>query len=224
MEVFLEIDGLTLEEIDPITDEPCHRYRLRGERLISLTQILDAAGLINFDGVPVETLKAKAQFGSVVHDLCLWADQGELDLEDLKPFPKHQPRVLGWLDFVKDFDFQPDLLWCERPIAVRVNGCIYAMKLDRFGMTNQGHAVVEIKTACDLAPAYNIQTAGQAIPFKNELRPTVKRFIVQLLEKANAAGKFYFAKECTDRTDEKVFLSALTTLQWRINNRLYKER
>lgn len=224
MEVFLENDGLVFEEIDPITDEPCHRYKLNGERIISLTQIIDAAGLINFDGVPIETLKAKAQFGSVVHDLCLWADKGELDLEDLDPFPIHRPRVLGWLDFVKDYDFEPDLTWCERPMAIKVNGCRYAMKLDRFGMTNQGYAVVEIKTSCDLPPAYNIQTAAQVIPFRNELRPVVKRLIVQLLEKPNAAGKFYFAKECEDRMDEKVFLSALTTLQWRINNRLYKER
>lgn len=224
MEIFLENDGLTLEEVDPVTDEPCHRYKLAGNRIISLTQIIDAAGMINFDGVPVETLRSKAQFGTVVHDLCLWADKGELELEDLKPFPKHEARVLGWLDFVKDYDFQPDLAWCEKPMAVKVNGCIFAMKLDRFGMTNQGPAVIEIKTSCDLPPAYDIQTAAQAIPFKTEHRPSVKRIIAQLLDKPNGAGKLYFAKECTDRSDEKVFLSALTTLQWRINHRLYKER
>jgi hypothetical protein len=224
MEVFREKDGLTFEEVDPVTDEPCHTYRLNGERLISLTQILSAAGMISFEGIAEDVLRAKARFGTAVHDLCLFADKGDLDLEDLKPFPKHEARVMGWLDFVKDYEFEPDIEWCEVPMAVRVNGCVYAMKLDRFGMTSYGHAVIEIKTSCDLAAAYDLQTAAQALPFRSERRPVVKRFIVQLLDRPNPAGKYYYVKECTNRMDEKVFLSALTVTQWRINNRQFKER
>ena len=38
----------------------------------------------------------------------------------------------------------------------------------------------------------------------------------------NGGGKFYFAQEHTDRTDEKIFLAALMLTQFRINNKLLK--
>lgn len=222
MEVFTTDNGLTFEETDPITGEPCHLYKLDGKRVISLTQLLDACGLVDYSGVPMDTLRAKAKFGTKVHEMALWADQGDLDLEDLRPYPDYEARILGWLDFCKDYDFQPDLAWCERPMAVKLNGCLYAMKIDRFGMTNQGYAVIEIKTSCDLQYYYDIQTAGQMLAFRNELRPVVKRFIVQLLDKPTAAGKRYFCKECTERQDEKVFLACLLLTQTRVNHKLLK--
>jgi hypothetical protein len=221
MQVFTEQDGLTFRDADPITGEACHEYWLDGQRIISNTQILDAAGMVNYQGIAKETLKAKAAFGTSVHEMCLWWDQDDLDLADLEPYPQYLNRLLGWADFVVDYDFQPDMTWAERPMAVKLNGCIYAQRIDRLGMTNQGVAIVEIKTSCDLMPHYDLQTAGQALPFKTDARPTIRRFVCQLLDKPNAAGKRYFVKECTDRMDEKVFLAALVTLQWRINHKLY---
>lgn len=215
MEILLEKDGLTFEPEG-------HIYRLSGARIPSLTQILDATGFIDYSAVPVGTLKAKAAFGSKVHEFCLWSDQDQLDIEDLEPYPAYRDRVLGWLDFAKDFDFQPDLNWAERPMALRLNGALFAMTPDRFGMSNQGECVVEIKCSCDLMPAYAIQTAAQMLAFRNDLRPNVKRFVCQLLDKPNGGGKRYFAKEYTDRMDEKIFAAALTCAQWRINNKLFK--
>lgn len=215
MEIFVEKDGLTFEPEG-------HIYRLDGKRIPSLTQILDAAGFIDYSMVPLETLKAKAAFGTRVHEYCHWFDQGELDLADLKPYPQYESRVLGWADFVKDYDLQPDLAWAERPMVLQLNGSRFAMTPDRYAMSHQGPCVVEIKCSCDLMPAYALQTAAQVFPFRNELNPTVKRFVCQLLDKPNGSGKCYFVKEYTDRSDEKVFLAALATTQWRINNKLFK--
>ena len=215
IEIYTAKNGLTFEPEG-------HIYKMDGRRLPSLTQILDAAGFIDYSMVPLETLKAKAAFGTRVHEYCLWIDQDEIGIEELKPYPAYESRVLGWMDFVKDYDLQADMEWAERPMAVKINGCTFALTPDRYGMSNQGPCVVEIKCSVDLMPAYALQTAAQVLPFRNELNPTVKRFVCQLLDKPNGSGKRYFAKEYTDRTDEKIFLAALATTQWRINNKLFK--
>jgi hypothetical protein len=102
----------------------------------------------------------------------------------------------------------------------------YAMTIDRFGTigpaTAQVHAVVEIKTCCDRELSHQIQTAGQAIPFRGDGSVPMKRYAVYLLDKPNGAGKLYFAQEHTDRQDEKIFLAALMLTQFRINQKLLK--
>ena len=227
MEFFRADDGLTFEEQG-------HVYRLKGERLISLTQILDAAGLVDYSHVDPTVLKNKAEFGTKVHEYTKWMDQGELDppdIEQLKAHPKYGPRITGWLQFVEDFHFTPDLNWCEVPCAVKVNGMTYAMTVDRFGVFGNpqeiesgksSFAVVEIKTCAVKQPSHRIQTAGQAIPFKGDGSVPVKRCAVYLLDKANGSGKFYAVDEHTDRSDEKIFLAALMLSQFRINNKLLK--
>lgn len=215
MEIFLEKDGLTFEPEG-------HIYKLDGVRLPSLTQILDATGFIDYSMVTVEVLKAKAAFGSKVHEFTLWVDQDRLDLADLAPYPAYEMRVLGWLDFVKDFEFNSDLNWAEKPMALKLNGSTFAMTPDRFGTSNIGKCVVEIKCSCDLMPAYAIQTAAQMLAFRNEQNPDIKRLVVQLLDKPNASGRRYNVKEYTDRMDEKIFAAALACAAWRLNNKLFR--
>lgn len=227
MEFFRTEDGLTFEEKD-------HVYRLKGDRLISLTQLLDAAGLIDYSHIDPVVLKNKAEFGTKVHEYTKWMDQGELDppdIEQLKAHPKYGPRITGWLQFREDFHFNPDLNWCEVPCAVKVNGMLYGMTVDRFGVLGTleeikaekgSWAVVEIKTCADKEPSHRIQTAGQAIPFKGDGSVPVKRMAVYLLDKANGSGKFYAVEPHEDRGDEKIFLAALMLSQFRINNKLMK--
>jgi len=224
MEFFRTDDGLTFEAEN-------HIYRLKGERLISLTQILDAAGLVDYSHVDPTVLKYKAEFGTKVHEYCLWLDQNEIDMEELKPWPKFWNRVEGWRQFREDFHFAPDMNWCEVPVGMKVNGMLYAMTVDRFGVLGDvaeiqsgksSFAVIEIKTCAEKEPSHRIQTAGQAIPFKGDGSVPVKRMAVYLLDKPNAAGKFYSVEEHADRNDEKIFLAALMLSQFRINNKLLK--
>jgi hypothetical protein len=219
MEIFLAKDGLTFKSEG-------HKYTLNGQRLMSLTQILDAAGLVDYSMVQPDVLANKAQFGTRVHEYCLWADQAELDMDDLKPYSNYFNRVSGWLQFLEDFDFIPNMAWCEVPAAVKVNGMTFAMTVDRFGIMGSGvsgiPAIVEIKTCADREPSHQIQTAAQAIAFKGDGSVPLKRYAVYLLDKPNAANRLYFAQEHTDRLDEKVFMAALITTQYRLNNGLLK--
>ena len=222
MELYLAKDGLTFEPEG-------HVYKLNGNRVMSLTQILDAAGLVDYSGIDAAVLSNKSALGTKTHEYTLWYDQGELEPADLgllKAHPKYGPRITGWLQFLEDFDFIPNLEWAEVPCAVKVNGMLYAMTIDRFGIMGSGvngiPAIVELKTCADREPSHRIQTAGQAIPFRGDGSVPMKRFAVYLLEKPNGAGKYYFADEHTDRSDEKIFLCALTLTQFRINNKLLK--
>ena len=218
MEFFRAADGLTFEEEG-------HIYKLNGQRVISLTQILDAAGLVDYSGVNPDVLKAKAQLGTKVHEFTLWSDQDDLELEDLKPYPNYYNRVLGWRQFREDFKFIPDMQAAEQPCAVKVNGMLYAMTIDRLGMMDGVPAIVEIKNCCDREPSHQIQTAAQALPmnefFKDKGGPC-KRFAVYLLDKPNRSGRCYFCQPHEDRLDEKIFLACLMLVHYRLNNKLLK--
>ena len=114
---------------------------------------------------------------------------------------------------------------------MKCNGMLYAMTIDRFGFMDPelgkdespAPCVVEVKTCWDREFSHQIQTAGQAIPFKGDGSvPPVKRFACYLLDKENGAGRYYTVQEHTDRVDEKVFLASLMLTHARINNGLLK--
>lgn len=226
MQVFRPEDGVTFTE-DP------HAYYLNGKRVpFSLTQILELAGISRTPTEPSELAArpAAAKRGTKVHEYTLWADQGELDMDDLKPYPDYYNRVLGWQQFREDFHFEPDLTTCEVPLVVVINGMTYAMKLDALGTIGEGEnlalAVVEKKCTVNIEASYAIQTAGQAIAFRERaetLQLPLKRFVVQLSAELNAANRYYRAVEHDNRMDEKIFVgSALTNVYWRLNNNLLK--
>jgi hypothetical protein len=182
--------------------------------------------LVDYSGIDPQVLANKAKFGTRVHEYCLWLDQNELDMDDLKPYPNYFNRVEGWRQFCEDFNFCLEMKWCEVPLAVKVNGMMFAMTIDRFGFTgpaaDQVPTVVEIKTCADREYAHQIQTAAQTIPFRGDGSMAPKRYAVYLLDKPNQANRLYFAQPHDERMDEKVFMSALVLTQTRINHNLLK--
>jgi hypothetical protein len=221
MEVFFPQDGMTFHEAD-------HHYELNGQRIpFSLTQILSISGLARQPGSAQEAAAwtEKAKFGTKVHEYSHWLDQGEMELNDLAKYPAYFNSVLGWKQFRDDFSFQPDLTLCEVPVGVKVNGMLYATKVDAYGVIGEGDnlamAVVEKKTTCNIEPHFALQTAGEALAFKahaESLQMPLKRFLVQLLPEPNGGGKCYKVQEHTDRNDEKVFVGAgLMNVYQRLN-------
>ena len=227
MEFFLEADGLTF-------NPEGHKYHLQGKPLISLTQILDAAGISYYPPEAQAAMEAKAAFGTKVHEYTMLHDKDDLEPEDwakLLAHPRYGPRIKGWVQFCEDFHFTPDQNWIEVPCAVKEYGITWAMTLDRFGTfgteeqlkTGKGSlGVVEIKTCCDAEPSHQIQTAGQAIMFEGDGSVPCRRMAVYLLDKPNGAGKFYKAIEHKDRMGRKIFAACLVLTQFRINNKLLK--
>lgn len=60
-------------------DEPSHRYTVNGRVIPSVTQIISAVGLYEFDFVSRETLAIAAERGRIVHTYIEWYEQGVLD-------------------------------------------------------------------------------------------------------------------------------------------------
>lgn len=222
IELYTETEGVTFDgSLDPETEEDRHIYRLKGKVVPSVTQILKSCRMVNYDHVKKENLDYKSAIGQKVHEYTLWLDQDELDeegMEQLKGFPVYYNRLLGWLDFCNDYDFQPDHSYSEKSMVVKVNGMLYAMKPDRYGTSNIGKAVVDIKSSTVILPAYDLQTAGYAIPFRSP-ENVVKRIIVQLLEKP-VNGKYYRKHEAENPNDERIFLSCLAAVSWKINHKV----
>lgn len=211
--------------------QPAHFYTLNGVRIpFSLTQVLELSGIARqpISATEIAARPAAAKRGTKVHEYTLWADQGELDLDDLKAYPEYYNRVIGWQQFCEDFDFAPDLTHCEVPLAVRVNGMLYGFKADAYGVIGEGEnlamAVVEKKCTANDEASHAIQTAGQALYFKSHAESVqipLKRFVVYLLDKQNGGNRFYRAVECTERGDERIFIGAgLTNCYWRLQHGL----
>lgn len=218
---------------DVTFQEEGHAYFLKGQRIpFSLTQILELSGISRqpSSATEIAARPAAAKRGTKIHEATLLMDQDDFDLESLKPWPEYYNRCVGWQQFREDFHFQPDLTMCEVPIAVKVNGCLYGMKLDAYGTTGDGEkvalAVVEKKCTAQEEDSHAIQTAGQALAFKSHgesLQMPLKRYVVYLFDKLNAANRYYRVVEHEDRNDEKIFCGAgLANVYWRLNHGLLK--
>ena len=211
MDVYFPSDGMVFHEDG-------HYYTLKDQRIpFSLTQVIKLAGMARQpqSAQEAEAWAKKAILGTKVHEYTHWLSQGEIELDDLKNYPDYFNRVLGWQQFCDDFKFMPDLTMCEVPIAVKVNGMMFATKVDAYGCigdeNNLAMAVVEKKCSVNIEPHYALQTAGEALCFKahaEALNMPLKRYLVQLLPEPNGSGKCYRALEHTDRNDERIFVGA----------------
>lgn len=81
-------------------DELTHRYTLAGERLPSVTQILQASGLIDFSKIPGPILLGAKARGTAVHKALHYYNEGDLDVEEFcAMFPEYAPYVEAWIQF-----------------------------------------------------------------------------------------------------------------------------
>lgn len=66
-------------------DEELHEYRFNGVVIPSVTTIISAVGLYEFDHVAAETLDVAAARGKVVHRCIEWYELGTLDESSIDP-------------------------------------------------------------------------------------------------------------------------------------------
>lgn len=210
-----------------LTETPeLHEYTLDGYRVPGLTSIIARAGVSNYDNVPQAVMKAASAMGTKIHQYTQWYDEGDLDLDELKPYPSYFNRVTGWVQFREDWQFKAQIR--ETPMVVKYNSMVYGMKPDCFGVGNFGaggtplESTVEIKCTAEIEPSAQLQTAGQALPLKSEENPLPGRVVCQLLDTANQQGKFYNIEFFKESTDERIFLAILALDYWKKNHGIIK--
>lgn len=181
-------------------DEATHVYRMNGDVVPSVTQVL--APLCNFSAVPAGVLAAASAFGTAVHKACELFDLGTLDEEALDP--ALTPYLAAW----KQFSFDYMVTWDLVEELVYHPGMRYAGTLDRYGWVKGNQTVVDIKSSANLYPSVGPQLAGYkaAIPGAST---TTERMAVQL-----KGDGTYVAKKYTNRTDWPVFASLVTLKRW----------
>lgn len=77
-----------------------HVYTVDGVRFPSVTQVLQASGLIDFSKIPSPMLLEARDRGTAVHQANHYYNENDLDLETFcLEFPDYAPYVRAWADF-----------------------------------------------------------------------------------------------------------------------------
>lgn len=186
-------------------NEAKHEYRLDGQVLPSVTQVIQAAGLIDkswFD----EYSRGR---GVAVHMATAMLDGDELDEQSVDPAIVGY--IAAWRKFVTESGF--DASFIEARCCNLT--CRYAGTIDRAGIMNGRQAVIDIKTGA-LNPVVGVQLAAyQAMyhqTFNTPGSPPAKTYAVQLKEDGS-----YSMREYLPRENWPVFLACLNIFNWKKN-------
>lgn len=189
-------------------DAASHTYTIGGERLPSVTQVLEM--LTDLDQIPAQKLRYAAERGDAVHYGCELHDRDELDWDTLEA--ELAPYVEAWIKFRRQTGFVPDKI--EHRMfhpAMR-----FAGTLDRTGILYDLPTVLDIKAVVKTYPS----TGPQLAAYETLLRATepdgpkaYQRYAVQLCKDGT-----YRLHHYKDPADFGVFVSALTLWKWAERN------
>lgn len=184
-------------------DEARHEYRVGGQLVPSVTQILGI--LQDFGAVNADILARAAEFGSHVHQAIDLDNKGALDETSLDP--ALAPYLAGWRAFLRET--RAELLGSE--VRVYHPGLKYAGTLDALVRIRNKGAVVDVKTGV-LPRTVGPQLAAYATAYSaseaNE--HAIRRRLCVLL-----TGEGYRVHECKDHADWSIFQSCLNVLRFK---------
>jgi hypothetical protein len=147
-----------------LTFEPeAHVYHLNGQRLPSVTQVLEP--LINYDGVPNGILQHAADRGTAVHLATEFWDDGDLDEESIDP--EVLPYVQAWQRFRAESGFVVE----RSEVRVYSARHRFAGTFDCLGILRGRRVIVEKKTTAILAAATAIQVTAYRRAYNETCRP-----------------------------------------------------
>jgi len=136
-------------------DSAAHSYVVDGNRVPSVTELLEAAGVSpDYSKVNPAVLQHARQRGIHVDLACDLDDADDLDWSSVHP--DAVPYIQAWQSFKADYDY--------RPIASQVilyhPAYHYAGTTDTVGELDGMVTVVERKATARMAASYALQTAG----------------------------------------------------------------
>lgn len=183
-------------------DEAKHEYLVRGVRYPSVTQILSP--LVDYSQVPRAVLERARKLGQAVHRMTELYDLDDLDMDDLAD--ELRPYLTAWIKFRAETGFVPETI--EKRLyhpALR-----FAGTPDRSGLINRRRAVIDIKKMLYLGPVIGLQLAAYKELFEKNGTHVEDRYALGL-----RADGTYRLQPYTDKSDWPVFLSLLTTRNWK---------
>jgi hypothetical protein len=196
--------------------EEGHIYRdTAGQPILSVTQVLDSCGIIDYPDEAKEAMTWKSDLGKAVHTACEFIDtpdKGELDWGNVDS--RCVPYILAYETFCEEANFTATHV--ELAGAVRLPQGPTAFTLDRIGMMGGFSAIVDLKCTTQIEKSCQVQLAGYedcilALGYKPEGSPTFKRLAVQL--KPDGKYKCY---PYHDPTDKNVWRWSLALATWKM--------
>ncbi len=185
-----------------VFNEEKHEYSVSGVRYPSVTQIL--APLVDYSQVPRAVLERARKLGQAVHRMTELFDLDDLDMDDLAD--ELRPYLTAWIKFRAETGFVPETI--EKRLyhpALR-----FAGTPDRSGLINRRRAVIDIKKMLYLGPVIGLQLAAYQELFEKNGTHVEDRYALGL-----RADGTYRLQPYTDKSDWPVFLSLLTTRNWK---------
>lgn len=154
-------------------DDAKHLYTADGIPVISLTQMLQEDGLVNYSDVPPAILERKRRIGDLVASTAKQLDSGgDCPINDAI-----LPYIEAWSDCVRLNGWTWEGI--EVPFVANVEGFLFGVTPDRWGRDRKGlPLVVEIKCTYSQHGYHHIQTACQALGL--EMDENCSRFVVYL--------------------------------------------
>ena len=142
----------------PLTFEPAtHTYTLDGVVVPSVTGILRAAGVVNFDHVPPGILEPARIRGTVVHQAIHYYNEHDLDVDRFcRELPDYAGYLRAWIRFSDERRFVPAL--CEYRVASRRHQL--AGTIDCLGVLDHHGALLDFATGRPDDAAKDLQTAA----------------------------------------------------------------
>ena len=190
-----------------VADRKAHIYKLGGEKIDSVTDVLGDLGIIETEWFTEDSCAR----GVAVHTACHFWDEGDLVWESLAPIEDalQQPiraYVKAWIRFRRETGFIPTVI--EKPIYHPLYH--YAGTPDRLGTfpNQKGEALLDLKTG-KAAAWTGLQTGA----YNEALGPAKigwrRRYAVELMDNAD-----FRLVPFTDLSDGKTFLSMYITHRW----------
>lgn len=175
-----------------LTFEPVsHIYTLDGIVVPSVTGVLKASGLVNFDGIPPSILEAARTRGTAVHQAIHYYNEHDLDVLAFgREFPHYAGYLQSWIRLMESGRLETVL--CEHRVASR--DYQLAGTIDWLGRFDGRATLIDFATGDPEDAAKDLQTAaylhlarewagepGQgALDAFLGAHPFVKRFAVRL--------------------------------------------
>lgn len=182
-----------------------HVYRLDGEIVPSVTQLIEGVYAGAYDRIPEAILERKSAIGVAVHFGTELIDADELDESSVDPV------IVPYLDAYREFLAREKPQWTMSERALAHPTWRYAGRLDRAGIVREKQSTVDVKTVAQLHPAIGVQTAAYDLLYQHAVsRPTPsQRFALQLKPDGT-----YRLVPYTEPDDYRVFLALLSVHNW----------
>ena len=186
-------------------EERIHRYTVDGRFIPSVTQVLEAAGLIDLTGIPTHILRRAGERGTRVHQAAGLLLRGELEWASVDEAIGGYVRALD--SFLRNSRFQPvkesveTPLYCEQYDFCGTPDVLGTYTVPRlFGNPVKVFAVLDWKTGMMSAVRYQLAAYAHALGVRQ--RAAVK------LNRDGTYAMAWFQPE-TQRHDLDTFLKAL---------------